>query len=159
MKAGYNAYYAAFSTGHFGANHKPHQQNPPYPKNPQRIQWIKGWQIGQRNHETGKQFSYDPFRGMELGNLGREPFDKQKAQREQQRKQADFIARQKSKSALKSKLPYKFGPGVERQQMGAQTGRTSSLRPNVAGVPKQPGAGVVNLKRLDKFNKKHRTKV
>lgn len=149
MKAGYNAYYAAFSTGHFGANHKPHQQNPPYPKNPQRVQWIKGWQIGQRNHETGKQFSYDPFRDMELGNLGREPFDKQKAQREQQRKQAEFQARQKAKQPVKHS-PWK---------VGAQTGRTSSLRPNVSGVPKQPSPVVVNLKRLDKFNKKHRTKV
>jgi hypothetical protein len=138
MKAGYNAYYAAFSTGHFGANHKPHQQNPPYPKNPQRIQWIKGWQIGQRNHETGKQFSYDPFRGMELGNLGREPFDKQKAQREQQRKQAEFVARQKAKQG--------------KQPQPIRHASTTKRGTGVA-IP------VVNLKRLDKFNKKHRTKV
>lgn len=146
MRAGYNAYYAAFSTGHFGANHKPHQQNPPYPKNPQRIQWIRGWQFGQKNYESGGQFSYDPFKGVELGNLGREPFDKQKAQREQQRKQAEFHAKQKVKTSEKN-LPFavtKPYPKVFKLK----------LKDNVQAEP-----GAVNLKRLDKFNKKYRTKV
>lgn len=143
MRAGYNAYYAAFSTGHFGANHKPHQTNPAYTKNPQRIQWIRGWQTAQKNHESGGQFSYNPFKGVDLGNLGREPVQRQTKQQEFQKRQAEFKARQKSKPR-----------GIVQ----------SSTLP--AGVGQKPHTYVkkevpapINLRRLDKFNKKHRTKV
>lgn len=125
MKAGYDAYYAAESGGYFGANFKPHSRTPPYTKNPQRSQWMKGWQIAQKNHGTGGNFSYDPFVGMDLGYLGKDHVaDRQAKQREFQRKQAEFKAKQKQKV-----------------------------------VPASRPEPAVSLRRLDKFNKKHRTKV
>lgn len=132
MRAGYNAYYAAYSTGYFGANHKPHRQSSPYSNKIQSKQWEKGWQFAQRNHENGKQFSYDPFIGINLGYLAYEPKDRQDKQRDAQRKQAEFKARQQPKRPAE---PWK------------NTKNTA------------PAGPAVSLKRLDKFNKKYRTKV
>lgn len=160
MRAGYNAYYAAYSTGHFGANHKPHRQSSPYSNKVQSKQWEKGWQFAQRNNETGKQFSYDPFVGINLGYLALEPHEKQNRQREQQRKQAEFQSRQKTKHQP-AKLVQQVGRGnrIVTQPLKivqfarTQTGRVVS-KSNVTEQDK-----TINLRRIDKFNKKHRTKV
>lgn len=143
MRAGYDAYYAAYSTGYFGANHKPHRQSSPYSNKIQAKQWEKGWQSAQRNHETGKLFSHDPFKGVSLGYLAIDPQEKQNRQREAQRKQAEFNSRQKVKHT----------PWAEVKAV--RTGRTQSQQSNVSNTPKD----AVNLRRLDKFNKKYRTKV
>lgn len=49
----------------------------------------------------------------------------------------------------------KFVP--KHKQQGAQTGRFTTIRPNVSNTPKD--AGDVNLKRIERFNNKFRTKV
>lgn len=152
MRAGYNAYYAAYSTGYFGANHKPHRQSSPYSNKFQSKQWEKGWQFAQRNHETGKQFSHDPFLGINLGYLAIDPQEKQNRQREAQRKQAEFKARQKKlpggvPQKFAVRLPYKFRPTeTDRPQIGVKSGTFK---------PEQ----LINLKRLDNLTKKYRTKV
>lgn len=152
MKAGYDAYYAAESGGYFGANFKPHPRTPPYSKNPQRAQWMKGWQIAQKNHAMGVQFSYNPFVGVDLGYLGKTVVvDKQ---REFQRKQAEFRAKQKAKTPTTLD---KFGTGKQAlAKPWAKTIKPTNTAPRTTTQEAEPS---VNFKRLDKFNKKHRTKV
>jgi len=144
MRAGYAAYYAAASTGYFGANHKPQRQSSPYSDNFKSKQWERGWQLGQKNHETGKPFSHNPLEGVSLGYLGIDPAEKKRKQQEHQKKQAEFLARQKkrqeqAKLPVVKKVPNRFKPSTPRN-------------PQEVTEP-------LNLKRIDKFNKKYRTKV
>jgi hypothetical protein len=149
MKAGYDAYYAAESGGYFGANFKPHPRTPPYTKNPQRAQWMKGWQIAQKNHAMGVQFSYDPFVGMDLGYLGKTVVvDKQ---REFQRKQAEFRAKQKQKQKF---IPVSRPTGETLKKV-EHTPWLQIKHKRTAPVE----TPAISFKRLDKFNSKHRTKV
>jgi hypothetical protein len=159
MRAGYAAYYAAFSPGYFGANHKPRRQISPYSGNLQNKQWDKGWQIAQRNHETGKNFSHDPLKGLQLGYLGIDPAVKKREQQERQKKQAEFIARQKARQA--KSIPVKllergggaFRPVIKRGGTYHIDGKVHT--PSVVPSETIPA---INLRRIDKFNNKFRTK-
>lgn len=147
IKAGYDAYYAAPSIGFFGMNRKPQPLSPPYTQHPERSQWQQGWRIAQKNHETGGYFSYTPFVGMNLGKPALSSADKQAKQREFQRKQAEFKAKQKAK------IPAPVVP--DKKPVGHTPWRDIKRK----FTTDAQAAPAVNLRRLDKFNKKHRTKV
>jgi len=144
LKAGYDAYYGAYSTGYFGADHKPQRIDVPYTTNPQRDLWLKGWRFAQKTHERGGHFSHTPqFPHYYLGP------DKAAIQAAKQKAQAAFKAKQKSKDGFKT-YP-KNGPATVvrvRVQPNGTEKRTVVQR------------GDVNLNRLEnRFNKKNRTVV
>lgn len=137
LSAGYAAYYAAY----FDINSK--RVVPilnPYREAPFRDLWAKGWRDAEREHKR-----HVPFRSV--GYIDDRTYD--------DRRQKFF----KPKFTPKHKQPRGFvsqvGKGEAKIVLGAQTGRVTSTRPNVSNEPKDG----VNLKRLDRFNNKFRTKV
>jgi ribosome modulation factor len=124
LRSGYDAYYAAYSTGFFGADHRPQWIPNPHNTNPNKDLWLRGWR------EAEKAFN---LRGQYLQNL---PFETVPGLRDAARYH-EAKARGKAQKRPTTKSPVFAAP------YGKQT-------------PAKPKGGV-NLGKLNRFAKKHRT--
>lgn len=120
LRSGYDAYYAAYSTGFFGADHRPQWTPNPHSTNPNKDLWLRGWR------EAEKAFN---LRGQYLQNL---PFETVPGLRDAARYH-EAKARGKAQ-----KRPVQAPKGFTKPQ-----------------APAKPGT--LNLGKLNRFAKKHRT--
>lgn len=152
VNAGYNAYRMAYSTGHFGADHKPQRIDNPYSKRPFRELWLRGWREAQKEFEEGgirANFRHNPF----SDNRRVLTFVRELEKRENRKPGTGRYDSSKPKTgtAPKSKT---YHP-VQLQNIKR---RPNTVNPALAApYGKSAPASPINLKRLEKFNKKHRT--
>lgn len=140
LRGGYNAYYAAFSTGYFGADHRPQRTTNPHTQNPIRDLWLRGWR------EAEKAFSLGQY-------LQRDPFEAVRGMREAAR-YLETKARAKNRKHQES--------DKQDKRPAHQPHRQTNIVNPVFAAPygkAQPVVKSINLKRLNKFNKKYRTVV
>lgn len=135
LRSGYNAYYAANSTGFFGADHRPQWTPNPYSTNPNKDLWLRGWR------EAEKAFN---LRGQYLQNL---PFEMVPGLRDAARYHE---AKARGKAQKRNTVPAVLATPYGKPQV-AHTGRvTGTKRDKSKNSP-------VNLDKLSRFVKKHRT--
>lgn len=155
VNAGYNAYRMAYSNGYFGFEARPQLPKNPYLGTPYLKLWDRGWMTAQREVErggTGAAFRYQPFKNHT--SILQYVHDT-----------AALMNGKTIVSAKKSfQKPFKGKPTqklVQKLTQQAAPTQKQSQKPFKGGFTPKPKdftpAAPINLKRIEKFNNKHRT--
>lgn len=153
--AGYNAYHMAYSTGSFGADHKPQRMDNPYSQRPANDLWLKGWRAAQQLHESGVPFSLTPFAN------DRRILDYIRYLNTKERAKQGRFNKPKPRSTTMSQVfaaPYgkkPYSPDVKVER----SAKRFDKKPFVPHKPTAAKPAVLNPKRFEGFNKKNRTAV
>lgn len=149
----------AYSTGHFGFEARPQLPKNPYLGTPYAKLWDRGWMTAQREVERGgavAAFRYQPFKnhtsilqyvrdtaarlnGKTLTpakQTAKKPFKRQKHNKSQTNSQTGTL----KPAPVPAKKPFKGG-----------------FTPKPKGFAPFAPAAPISLKRIEKFNHKHRT--
>lgn len=130
LKAGYNAFLLAHSTGYFGFEGKVQPILNPYPQNPYAALWQRGWDRAKSDYERGRPSNPEQF----VDNRRVTDYAKERQQTQQKKQQAQQRFKQQ------------------------KHGRPQGLKPRHPAQKPLTPASPANLERLsNKLTKKYRT--
>lgn len=170
LKAGYDAFRAAYSTGYFGADYKPQLVICPYNQRPFDRLWRRGWSEAAREFDSGpplSNFRYNPFeknqrvlefvRQFESRDNRKKGFPKQ-GQQQQHHRTKPYQGKTGKKNPLKDWVPtqsHPVKPGTVTKDGGVVWKNTGSVKPRQEVNTLAP----ISLKQVNRFNQKYRTQL